>query len=256
MAMLVVVANPKGGVGKTTLVVHLAAWLAASGEGVLVVDGDCRADASRWLGLGRAPVSGLARLWRGLAPAASTVVAVKWGVRLLPGGPGLDEAFQTHPPPTPGTLVGLLQGLAAAHQARVLLLDLPPGWGRASQALLQAGEYLLAPTSLEEASLAGLWELAPMRRGQGGAGPRLLGVIPTLVRPRTREHGRQLVRLVQVFGPLVWPALPLSIRVGEAAEAGVTVWERQPGAPVAQALTTLCERFVTNLSIMRKEGRP
>ncbi len=255
MAVLVAVANPKGGVGKSTLVVHLAVWLADHGVRVLVVDGDCRADASRWLGEKRAVVSGLARLWRGLTPGASATVAARWGVHLLPGGPGLEEALSVRGQSPSPALAGSLQQLAAVHGIQVLLLDLPPGWGRVSRALLQTGEYLLVPTSLEEASLAGLQELAEMRR-QASAGPRLLGVIPTLVRPRTREHGRQLVRLVQAFGPLVWPALPLSIRVAEAAGAGVTVWEGRPGAPVARALATVCERFVTNLSIKCKEGRP
>jgi len=105
------------------------------------------------------------------------------------------------------------------------------------------------PTQLERMSLEGVGFVArtcqELQRDQG-KGPRLLGVVPNMMRRQTVEHREQLGKLVETLGPLVWPPIPESIRVGEACSFGEALWWYAPGETVTRAMELVAWRFLRN----------
>ena len=249
---IIAFSNQKGGVGKTTLCVHLAAYLAAQGKRVIVADADPQGNASAWLADDGVDESALWRLLIERARPEAALHTVKWGVGLLPGNGESGDALIT--------LTALRRPFDAIAQALrevvdcirpdYLLLDMPPSKAAGFRELLFAADYLLVPTQVERLSLNGVQFMANTLhelRESFGQGPRLLGIVPNMVRPRTVDHGDHLIDLVEHFGAAVWPAVPLSIKVSEACTYGTTVWDREPKGEAAKGVTAVCERFVENL---------
>lgn len=96
MTRIVAVSNQKGGIGKTTLTVHLAAWLSTRGwRVVVVVVVDPQANATNWL-LDETPEqSGLRETLIVRREPMELLRDAKWGVRVLPGGSDAGDAMIT-----------------------------------------------------------------------------------------------------------------------------------------------------------------
>jgi chromosome partitioning protein len=249
---IIAFANQKGGVGKTTLCIHLAAYLAGQGKRVVVADADPQGNASAWLSDDGVDESALWRLLIERARPEAVLHMAKWGVGLLPGNGETGDALITLTALRRpfDAIAGSLHGVMAQLQPDYLLLDLPPSKAAGFRELLFAADYLLVPTQVERLSLNGVQFMAATLhelRQSFGQGPRLLGIVPNMVRARTVDHGDHLLDLVGHFGSVVWPAVPLSIKVSEACTYGVTVWEREPRSEAAIGMTAVCERFVENL---------
>ncbi len=247
----IAIANQKGGIGKTTLALHLAVHLAGQGRRVALVDCDPQGNCSSWLLGGDTTRDGLFQLLVVGRPAVTLARDVPgWGFRLLPGNPRSGEAYiflaATGRPLD--TIAHLLKPLAA--EVDLLLLDTMPSKGAGFRETLFAADWVLVPSQLERLSLEGVTFLAQTcgeLARERGRGPRLLGVVPNLVRRRTGEHQAQLAELVAAFGPAVWPPIPLSVRVAEACAYGTTVFAHAPRDPAALALRLIGQRLLENL---------
>ena len=247
MGTIVAVANQKGGVGKTTLAVHLAAYLAARGRSAIVVDADPQGNATSWL-LGDIPeTSALYNILVARRPLREPLVTVHdWGVRLLPGNWETGEAITflvaAHKP-----LDTAARALAPLrHMADYVILDMPPSRMAGFRELLFAADGLVVPTLLERLSVEGvvfMYRVVEKLREEYGHAPRLLGIVPNMVR-RTREHREQMRELVQTFGDVVWPPVPLSVRVAEASAYGENLFRYAPREGVTRALAKVCRRFL------------
>jgi chromosome partitioning protein len=249
---IIAVANQKGGVGKTTLTVHLAYWLAQQGRKVIIVDADPQGNATAWA-LDN-DISSDA-MWRLLTShnaihPGKVLTAAKWpGVRILPGNAIAGEAmFTVKALGRPfETIARRLRPLAQL--ADLVLIDMPPSRAAGFHETLFAADYLLIPTLLERLSFQGVALMADtitLLRQERQAPLQLLGIIPNMMRP-VNEHRLNLADLARRFGRQVWPPVPQSIRVAEAIGSGDTIFNSDPDHPAARALAGNAQRILTNL---------
>jgi len=248
---IVALANQKGGVGKTTLCVHLAVFLSRLGLRVVVVDGDPQGNATSWILDGDVSDGGLFRLLVVGEPLGRVVRRVGlWGIGLLPGNARTGEAmvFLAATGKPFETVERKIRPLA--ERADFVLIDMPPSQTAGFQELLFAADWVVVPTQLERLSLEGVTFMAHAARSlqeERGRGPQLLGIVPNMVR-FTREHREQLEGLVKAFGPVVWPPVPHSIRVAEACGYGRVLFDHAPREKVARAMVLVGTRFIQNVS--------
>ncbi len=231
--VVVTVANQKGGTGKTTTVVTLGHRLALDGHRVLIVDTDVQGHVAVALGLDKQP--GIYRLVQWYQGVASDLLIVPARERLdvLPSDKSTEPAkrilagmdFRER------ILVNALDALKGKYD--VILIDTAPSVDVLHVAALVASHYLLVVTKLDHLAIDGVREiittLAAIRR-QSGQGPELLGIIPTFLDRQTNESALQLRALANGFGRLVWPPIPVDVKLRECPAFGRTIWEYAPSS--------------------------
>ena len=244
------IANQKGGVGKTTLAVHIAAWLSRKQYRVCVIDADPQGNATSWL-LGEIPaVNGLVQLLIAEQPVIKVcqVVSGEWNVALVPGNwkTGKALGYQCDGLTPFSAVSGLLHKLDGV--VNYVLIDMPPSRNVGFLELLFACDLVLVPTDLARFGVEGIYLMA-QALGQiaelHGSAPRLLGVVPNKFR-KTRIEKARLLQLANQFGASVWPPIPLAVAVQEACGQGKSLFEAAPGAKVTRAMVEICKRVEEN----------
>jgi chromosome partitioning protein len=223
-ARIYAIANQKGGVGKTTTAINLAACLAAAGEPALVVDLDPQANATSGLGEhanGRSTYD----LLDG-APLRELVKQTRFpNLDLVPSRPELaGAAVELTRHPDGDTY--LRQALASGSGSYAFVfLDCPPSFGPLTVNALAAADRVLIPVQAEYYALEGLSQLMQsVDLVKARLNPRLAvgGVLLTMVDGRTRLAADVEAEVRRHFGALVFEtAVPRSVRLAEAPSHGV-----------------------------------
>jgi len=224
VARVYALANQKGGVGKTTTAINLAACLAEAGERALVIDLDPQANATSGLGM-RANGTSSYDLLDG-APLADLAKHTAFAnLDLIPSKPDLAGAVVELAAREDGERY-LAQALASGtSQYDFVFIDCPPALGPLTVNALAAADRVLVPVQAEYYALEGLTQLMQSidlirRRLNPGLG--IGGVLMTMVDSRTRLAQDVEAEVRKHFGPLVFKtSVPRSVRLAEAPSHGL-----------------------------------
>ncbi len=255
MSLIVAVVNQKGGVGKTTTAINVAAALAESGKRVLLVDGDPQGNASS--GLGFAVDDQPCGLYLVLAGQASIQEELhSTGVpnlSLLPASVHLAGAeVELAPSTTRSEIRECLRHCHAAYD--YVLIDTPPSLGVLTLTCLVAAEKLLIPIQCEYYALEGLRQLMrtiELIRQQLNPDLGILGLVRTMYDVRTKLSQQVSEDLARFFPQDVFSTIiPRSVRLSEAPSYGepiITYDPRSVGAEAYRALAReICLRTISS----------
>jgi chromosome partitioning protein len=249
VAKIIAVLNQKGGVGKTTTAVNLAAYLAKAGRKVLVVDVDPQGNATSGLGLDKNSLD--TTLYDVLFLPDNRHKAIHKiahnNLHILPANKqlaGAEVELTSHP-----RREHLLKDLLAGLEYDYIILDSPPSLGLLTVNSLTAATDVLIPVQAEYYALEGLGQLLSVyQQVRQGLNPdlNLLGVVVTLYDKRTALSEQVRQELVKHFeDKLFETVIPRSIRLAEAPSFGKTIIEHDPFSKGARAYEQLAQELET-----------
>jgi chromosome partitioning protein len=239
--------NQKGGVGKTTTVVNLAAYLALSGTPTLVIDLDPQGNATSGLGVDRRALdwSIYDALIRGL-PLVDLVRGTRVpGLDLIPSAPALSgaEVELVGLSGRESRLAACLDGLGDRYER--VLIDCPPSLGLLTVNALTAADGVLIPIQTEYYALEGLSQLVnTIRRVRESLNPRLEidGVLLTMFDGRTRLSAQVAAEVRRHMNGTVFDTVvPRSVRLSEAPSHGLPIALYDPTSRGAVAYGQLAD---------------
>jgi chromosome partitioning protein len=246
MGTIYAIANQKGGVGKTTTAVNLAACVAEAGYESLLVDIDPQSNATIGLGVGKDSPATVYDVLLGEASLADVVVATAIEhLSLAPAGPDLAGAT-VELPRMPGSETRLREALTGVRERYAFtLLDCPPSLGPLTVNALVAADRVIVPVQSEYFALEGLAGLLDtLSLVQRELNPRLTvaGMLLTMHDSRTRLAQEVEREVREHFPELVFDTvIPRNVRVGEAPSFGKPVIHHDPHCAGADAYFELAK---------------
>lgn len=247
MANIIAVLNQKGGVGKTTTAINVAAYLAKAGRSVLIVDSDPQGNTTSGLGVDKQTIS--PTLYDVLFSKAEVSNAVKKvgrdNLSLIASNSQLAGA-EIELVALPGReyyLKHLLEGLNYDY----IIIDCPPSLGLITVNALSAANFVLIPVQAEYYALEGLSQLlSVIQHVQQGLNPNLniLGILLTLYDPRNGLSGQVKSEIEKHFGSKLFSTvIPRNVRLAEAPSFGKAISEYDKWSKGARAYKALAKEL-------------
>lgn len=254
MRRTLAVVNQKGGSGKTTTTVNLAAALGERGRKVLVVDLDPQASASSWLGI-RDGGRGLLDVLTGNGNLADLVVNVHNGnVSALPSSSWLVGAEKALASEVGAETILRKKLVGLPNSWDYVLLDCPPSLGVLTVNALAAAHEVLVPVEAHVMALQGLAALlktVDVVKDRLNPGLTVSGIVACRVDGRTRHALDVVEKVRERFGDLVFKTIIReNVRVAEAYSFAQPITEYDPRSAGAEDYRALASE------VMRQEKRP
>ncbi len=224
MKRVMAIANQKGGVGKTTTAVNLAASLAATKRRTLLIDLDPQGNATMGCGIDKAQLQrGTCEVLLGEADIQSALVPLEAaGFTLLPTNQDLVAAEVRLLTMTVGRETKLQHALKPVRdQFDVIIIDCPPSLNMLTVNALVAADSVLIPMQCEYYALEGLSALlstVDQIRSAVNPGLELEGILRTMFDPRNNLANEVGAQLIMHFGDKVFRTIiPRNVRLAESA---------------------------------------
>lgn len=242
----------KGGVGKTTTSVNLAAGLSLAGFKVLLIDTDTQGQSAFYLGV--KPKGGLAELVEGELAPEKAMIQARENLWLLAGGrqlAGLKRIIDRKDFGGEQTIVEAISPIE--NNFDYVVLDTSPGWDPLMVSVLFYVNELLIPVSLEVMSVQGFGEflksIAAIQKYRREV--RLKYILPTFHDMRVKKSSIILGKFQDLYGDLVCKPIRYNLLLSENPAHGQTIFEMAPGSKGAEDYRELIRKVAGNPNLLK-----
>ena len=251
-ASIIAITNQKGGVGKTTTSINLAFYLAKAGKKTLLIDFDPQGNSTSGLNLPKESIR------KSIADVITESTPLKNIIRSTPFddlfvAPALSslattEASLAKAPRRFTRLKSAIESLPEKPTFDYIIIDCPPSLSLLTINALVAANFLILPVQTEFYALEGVTQLLEsMKLVEKSANPnlKLLGVLPTMVDPRTTLSLQVLDEIKKYFGQKVFETVvPRNVRLAEAPSHGVPIGAYDRFSKGARAYKNLAQEVI------------